>query len=1011
MLKKLLSASVLGVSLLLSAAELVHSEGTWVLENGILRVRVRPDSGGRIVSFLDLRNGRDYTFDAIQQDSPGGAGLLADRLLPLRGPQERSFERAEYKVVESGKDGRGVFLTLRRTGTLEIEKTLRLDDGSETFRISYVLRNPGGKDFNGAFWSSNAVFPSGARKIRTLLPEGKYDSDMTPQLQKDGIPYDPEHPTGGNYYSRACAGTEAAAADETGGLRLRAPYEFLESFYSWAPGNAAQTVKVPTLEFFTEPFRLPPFAEGKRMAAFHPELKDPLMDCELRFEMSFTPFAGTFRQNAGRLPAKNERFRPQFRDSEVFRDFTGDAILFQPKPARKLRVLSLNAVMTSGEIWEFARRFGHEFRMVEMSTPAVPVDSSMIQHFSWVIPDPIETLSKRLEEKPDILLLSGLYESALPEPLRKKIRSLAENGMGIIYVGEFNRIPSLMSGPMKPVPEETLRGTAADSAGFSLSAVFSDLGKGRIVWVKSNIDSAQRGWTQNRALLPKETDGAAPSWREYAFAYFGKILPFAARRSPAGQIFSLRFEKGMLRSVTNSANGTVQYLLDGPSGRRTVPERVPPELFNRNGRYFFTAILNGTEGGEDCFTIPFDVRLKNGIDSLETARRSFRAGTAISGKAGIRGTGRLELRLCDALNRVLAMKIMENASGIRTFSLIPRNVPVSPLMTLEARLVQDEVMVDRKTMTAYLEPPSRAGKLNFILWGWLDYNHPASAAETLGFDVLTGFDVHNTEGKEMRERAERAMQAGMRMAPMGMHRIALWKIDSDVRKPCLRDPLWKQKMAHDVASTVEQCREFFPFVYFCGDENSLGCYSTPHDLCHSPFCMTAFRKELEWKYGSLKALNAVWGTSFARWEEVCAPHSDDLEGFHRHAWFEHRLFMMSAMTGAIHSMKQELFARDPGARLGFSGASMTDIHTGFDFTRILKDIEVPITYFKGSDAGADLLRCFSGKGVSGGAWTGYGAALPAIRYDFWSQIARGMFSPSYWCSNYFHRRKAGICVP
>ena len=697
-------------------------------------------------------------------------------------------------------------------------------------------------------------------------------------------------------------------------------------------------------------------------------------------------------------------------------------------------MLAVCNVQASVELLELTRRINCDLKIVEVSHPHVMVSSGSFTYFGWTPPEPVAVLNKALESDYDVILLSGTFESALPAEITAKIRKKIASGATLFYVAESNRFPSLVGkgAPVK-LPVRLDKGVPLAELPVKPEISATGFGKGIVIYIKYPMWFGGLPWTQNTAILPLIKAAVPldfPYW-EYYFAHYGRLLRFAGgERETAPGIIAATVNDGQLRfeisSTQNIAAATASLVIDGPDGRRIYEKAWRGKLnkginkialplssdeFFRNGKYFLTLLLTAGTSSYDYWTLCRKIDGPNALCSLQLERYCHTQETPVTGKITIRGKGDLHIRLCDTAGRILARRDWKNANGTINFSLLPKSEPVMPLVELRAELFVQGRKADQLTDTLTIAVPNKH-KLNFVLWkqgadSYLFANYDRTLSR-IGFTVSTGVNTAVMSDAMLRQTVESSLRAGMRFSPMSMHPIRLWKINSLIRTPCLRDPAYRKKVHDDVCKTVERVEKYCPQCYYSGDENSLGHYNMHHDMCRSPYCLAAFREAMRRKYGSLEKLNRLWKANFTSWETLIPPTLAQAEARKNFTpWIEHRLFMMGNVSGGIKALKQELETAAPGARLGFSGQLITNVHGAFNWIDALPAVDNPVAYIRDTDGLPDLIRSFGHPGLSAGAWIGYGAAQKTIRQRYWRQIINGMFSPSFWWYAYFIRRGDG----
>ena len=998
------------------------------LSNEYLELDVSPAEGGRIVRMFHKKTGRELTPRLSLSNSPGGTGLLNDRVINLNGGTCREYETGTYQVVSASQNKKAAVLVLKKDRfPLAVEKKIVLDDHVEKVQISYALSNPGNQDFCGRFWICNVISPDPKADHDIFLPDGRYnDPQGVPQANHVVHRHDPKASV--NHFVYQPKQDYAAVAAKGIGAAVTVPFEYLDYFYSYAPASDSEPA---TLEWFTLPFRLKPLADGEKYAVNHPEAADPLADYVYRFAMTVEVIdANRFQYGKYRpLPTagKTKRFEVGADESRMHTDFP-DIALIDFKPwKKKPRVGVVANGPAVNELAELNRRLKMDMQIVEAGYPHVFSNRETAPYLAWRAPDAALALEKVLKSRPDMFLLSGTWQRSLPENLCKELIRQVQDGASLVYVSAQNFFPALISGKGNPLPRRVMRGIPWEQLPADTPAVREySCGKGKVIHVPFKMYKRDLFWTQgSHAVTPvigRETD--LKYW-EYYFSFYGRLFRYLAGTEPRVAIQSavqevdhavLKVENG-----TKEKEFTVRITVDEPGNDHSVSEKIIlkeggntvrvklPQRVLPNEPCMFNILLDDAAETADWCSIVGKPMNPNCIAAVVTDKYAHAANETIRGRIRLSGRGDVRLRLRDFQGRVMAKQDWYKVSGDLSFALQSCFRSSVPLAYLTAELEENGKTVSRKTATLTLEPlplPS----LQFVLWNhgednWISRKIDTVLAE-LGFTVGTGSNMSIATDLEWKRGSESMMGAGMRIAPMSMHRICSHGgLKSLQRNPCLRDPAYFETIRKDVAGTVERSKAYYPARYYSGDENSLGYYSSFHDFCQSRWCLAAFRGAMREKYGSLQKLNAVWKTAFRNWEEVkpfTLQQSKDSGNYV--PWYEHRLFMMGNVSGALAHIKQELVKASPGAKLGFSGQLITDIYGAFNWQEALKHVDYPTAYTRDVDGLPDLMRSFKQPEAAGSAWIGYGQMLSAIRFKFWQEIMSGMFSPAYWWCGYLSRR-------
>lgn len=1032
----LLAAAVLSISAAGAEIHKIPFEGKEIyrLSNDFLEADVFPAAGGRIVRLFDKSSGANLTPNVSSAVSPGGTGMMNDRVAPSRGAAVRNYEKSPYQVIFSRKAADGsVSLTMKCDRMpLNIEKKITLKDKEARITVSYALTNPGEKPFVGRFWQCSIISPDPKAAHEIYLPEGSRDNPEAP-ARKNHITYIRDPKASPNHFIFHPKQDFAAVLTGSAGAVIVTPFEFLDYFYSYTP---AEREELPTVEWFTLPFQLNPFSEAKKYALTHPEDPTPLENFIYRFDVTIEPVsAGPFQYDSWRrLPqkVKTTRFKVNNEEAPLCTDFSGIPSIELKQSAKPLRIMALVNVPAVQELAELNRRIKQDLRMVEVGHPHQFVNTNTAPFYAWRGPDPNLALENALKSNPDVILLSGTFQKSLPKKLCHEIVRQVKNGATAVYISPGNQFPALVpNSGGKELPVWVTAGIPWKELPVGLPKVREyPCGKGRVVHIPFKMYKKDLLWTQGgHAVTPRIKEEVDPSLKywEYYFSFYGRVFRYLSGTPLRTRIKSAEVKNDRIELEIDNRSVETDFLLritfDEPGktlvdsrkitlqpGKNSLSLRCPGKTLPE-GLCFCNLFLDGPRETADWLTVAVRRKSPNRIESLETERYQHRGDAAVKGKLRIAGKGDLILKLLDYRGRVMAHRTWKNASGTIAFSLKNEFRSTIPLARLKAILsVKDETVSEKeKTVTLEPLPLPRLQPLLFTSGedNWITLKIDEELA-SLGFLVGTGYVMANATESEQKRMTESMMSAGMRFAPMSMHPIRVWSLKAllkEQRDPCMRNPEYGKKIKQDVEKTVSASERYFPARYFTGDENSLGNYSSPHEFCRSPWCLAGFRNAMRVKYGSLESLNRIWKTSFRNWDDVLPLTLKKANASNNPApWFEHRLYMMNAVSDVLGRIRQELEKAAPGAKLGVSGQLITGLHSAFNWIEAMKYLDGPTAYIRDTDGLPDLMRSCGRPDFEGGAWIGYGQPLDIIRFKFWNQIMNGLFSPSYWWSMYFCRR-------
>ena len=171
------------------------------------------------------------------------------------------------------------------------------------------------------------------------------------------------------------------------------------------------------------------------------------------------------------------------------------------------------------------------------------------------------------------------------------------------------------------------------------------------------------------------------------------------------------------------------------------------------------------------------------------------------------------------------------------------------------------------------------------------------------------------------------------------------------RVPSLSDPAWTARIARRLTDTVHELAPYRPYYYNLGDETGTADLAAAWDFDFSSVSLAAFRVWLHRQYPSLAALNAEWGTAFARWSAVLPPTTtaamaradENYAG-----WSDFKDFMDTAMARALRAGTAAVHAADPSAPAAIEGGQIPG-WGGYDYTRLVHAVDAMEMYDAGNN--------------------------------------------------------------
>ena len=1006
-------------------ADAVQNGNKIVLSNSIMDVTIDLEKGARVCS-LKTKPG-DVEWTTINK-SAGGSGLFADSLHnPYNHKLDLSYTVKKYNVVQL-KDGKTAEVTVcsPKGQSLDIQKTFRLPDNSDKLTVHYEITNPGSKDFASSFRSGNGFKNPDVTTYQLRFPNGKLNNQWTAagNVKKVDLIYDIQAGKSSNWFIHQPEHDFVSVTTKHGTMVMEFPFKYLELFYNW---QSHREDGLAIVDYFSTPFQIPPLSKGKAEAALHAVEADPLAKYKYCFDITLR-LVRNF-DYASYKPVKpfgkSDEFMIRTDVVHSYTDFNTPAIIRNPKPVQKIKILALTIALGNHEMNEMQRRLNPELMLVETSnlTAFRPTP-----YLGWEIPMPEQLLRRELKKDYQVLLICGHSDSKVPKDLREAIHKKIENGATLIYVGDKNMFRSVVpeKGGRK-LPADMWAGTLFERLPVAGDVVEFTLGKGKIIQVKFPMTVRKIDWIrESRMLVPHlgTVSDDFPVW-EYYFAFYGKLFRYAANQKVPTSIQSIDVSPKALTLKIKADNAVPQASLslvtDTPLERQTskkvwqgdlkagINTITVPETRNLDGEYFYHFVLNSKSGTLDWFDAAAKNQPANRIAELKFAKTNFAKDEAASGMAAVIGKGDIRIILREsATGRVADCKEIKNASGNIYFTLKRAFGSYEKLYDVVAQMMDEQgKIISRKSRFIRIRPDRmNPEKIRPMVWGthvpsWRDRLFYAEMADA-GILFYEGAMASSKTDAEFRDDADWVMRNGMEYLPLGIEHFkgTSRRTAPSVRIPCLRDPKY-QKYVMDKTSIIgHRMNDVMSDGGLISDEMTLGTFfNTPHDFCTSQWCLAAFREVLKGKYNhDLTKLNKNWKSSFKTWDEIVPDtlaQAEKKQNFT--SWIEHRLFMTGNMTEISRKMAQTV-KKLSGGELGVSGIGITETFKGFDLLDCMEFMKNSANYT--TPFTIDAIRSYMKPEYTTGSYTEYFG----VRYQIWSQIIGGLRMPSIWWYGHMMRR-------
>jgi hypothetical protein len=162
------------------------------------------------------------------------------------------------------------------------------------------------------------------------------------------------------------------------------------------------------------------------------------------------------------------------------------------------------------------------------------------------------------------------------------------------------------------------------------------------------------------------------------------------------------------------------------------------------------------------------------------------------------------------------------------------------------------------------------------------------------------------------------------------------------RDPSFADPVWQKRIRDRLIATVRAEQQYRPLYYDLGDETGIADLTAFFDFDLSPGSLDGMRVWLREMYGTLDALNAEWGTHFARWDDVHPQttrqamwRGDDNFA----AWADFKAWMDVAFARALRMGTDAVHEAEPSALAAIEGVQIPG-WGGYDYSLLVHAVDV-----------------------------------------------------------------------
>ena len=642
-------------------------------------------------------------------------------------------------------------------------------------------------------------------------------------------------------------------------------------------------------------------------------------------------------------------------------------------------------------------------------------------HYYWISSGTEDIITERAmatigaRRRPDVIVIGWINCSIIPEKIQQEVIDAVTEGSGLVI---YN--PRPLAGKLKdfiekckPITDETLN-AVVDSIPMGNLPPFKKRDSRGLIKKELKFYKHDSGGYVAVAMMditplsdtPRVTpDGldfvgsnsyfspqANKDVRDIHYDYYsslaGRLILWAADNMPEVKLTG--WEK-LADQIDTSAGGSslgslivdTKNLPAGTKAELTIRDfdstveyqsslEISPDgqialniLRLKTGEYYADVIIRNADGrsldwGSKYFTTNTGAR----IVSITTDKKSHDPKKPI--KVNITLDGKLSGAkvLAEVFDTHKRMIWAQTVDAKENLSIRPDFSEALTIMcNVRVTLSKDSVVLSQKTGKVLLRQPNpETDRYIYGIWAskWHEFVEKQAANVMVKFGVRGGII-----GGEMDIWAEsdvRPTPYVTRYYPENLDGKGLM-----VRKPCLTDPNFLKKEKDAIIKLTKDKKHYSPIGYSLGDDQ--GMMLTGQDACISQTCLPAFRKFLAKRHGNIKALNKSWTTNYTSFDQA-EPLSleDALKSGQYPRWAEHRMYMDQLFVDMHIWAKKIVRQVDPGARVGFEGPLMDDSWYGYEWKKLLDNLDFMAVY--PNQWKFDIIRSFGRSNLISGGWHG-----------------------------------------
>ncbi|MBS1831890.1 MAG: beta-galactosidase, partial [Acidobacteria bacterium] len=224
------------------------------------------------------------------------------------------------------------------------------------------------------------------------------------------------------------------------------------------------------------------------------------------------------------------------------------------------------------------------------------------------------------------------------------------------------------------------------------------------------------------------------------------------------------------------------------------------------------------------------------------------------------------------------------------------------------------------------------------------------------------------------------------------------------RNPSLSDPVWRETIRERLVKAAQRFKPYRPLFYSLADESGIADLAAFWDFDFSDMSLVPMRRWLRSRYGSLAALNAEWGSTFANWDAVTPPTTHEAmerPGENFAAWADFKEWMDISFSDALLMGRKAVETVDPEAFVSIGGGQRPG-WGGYDYARITKALTAIEPYDIGNNV--EIIRSLNPEMVM--VSTGF-ANGPWEQQRVWRELFHGQRGLIIWDEKFEYVGKDG----